>query len=799
MSLDKDQPVDLDWGEITPLDIAMNQFDLSAHVSEDMFANKIAFISLLNFPVYSLAEKTALGGGWSRKQWAFARAAGSNSTRIPADVNQKVSALMADAGRYISDYNIFMGSLVDGNMKTLFPADMKLITHWGIRDELKARYGDPQGLPKQEMIYQVMQRIIRQEIPAVMVNSGKYQWNPMSNKVFEKGREIASAREADVRYKTFLDTFQAMRLVDAYSPLYPDHISRSFDIGREIPEKEVEAMFRELLASPQVGKVAALIRKRLGRKLLPFDIWYPGLRSDSTVPEEELDKIVQKKYPTAAAFEKDLPSILEKLGFTPENAAFIAARIQVDPARGSGHEAPTASRKFKARLRTRVAPGGMNYKGYNIAVHELGHAVECVLDLYKIDYYSLAGVPNGAFTEAFAFIFQDRDLELLGIPAKDPRQKELKVLDTFWSAYEIMAVSLVDMQAWHWLYGHPQATPQQLKEAVIAIAKGIWNQYFAPVFGDSRPGHPGRVFAHDRLHPLPAPLRHRQCHPVPDRGLPARQSPGPGNGAHVPGRQYHAPGMDEERRGLGNFGQTPAQGRGPRPGYRQKVIQKYLAGTDVLQRYLPCRERSVIDVGCGNGDTVRWLAGQGARVTGLDGPDMLAKARSRPAAGGETYIEAGAQKLPFADASADIILYQASFHHVPVDAMAAAAAECRRVLKNGGRAVFIEPVYRVGAYSEITRLVEEEEEAQKEAYAAIIALAASGLAMNKEEFFYLERSFADYVRLLEFFVADAALRAAVLGRARMITERFSAAAGLDFGDFRYRSICRLNLLVKDGS
>lgn len=483
MSLDKDQPVDLDWGEITPLDIAMNQFDLSAHVSEDMFANKIAFISLLNFPVYSLAEKTAVGAGWNRKQWAFARAAGSNSTRIPADVNQKVSTLMADAGRYISDYNIFMGSLVDGNMKTWFPADMKLITHWGIRDELKARYGDLQGLPKQEMIYQVMQRIIRQEIPAVMVNSGKYQWNPMTNKVYDQGHEVASAREADVRYKTFLDTFQAMRLVDAYSPLYPDHISRSFDIGREIPEKEVEAMFRELLASPQVGKVAALIRKRLGRKLLPFDIWYPALRSDSTIAEEELDKIVQKKYPTAAAYEKDLPNILEKLGFTPENAAFIASKIQVDPARGSGHEAPTASRKFKARLRTRVAAGGMNYKGYNIAVHELGHAVECVIDLYKIDYYSLAGVPNGAFTEAFAFIFQDRDLELLGIPAKDPRQKELKVLDTFWSAYEIMAVSLVDMQAWHWLYGHPQATPQQLKEAVIAIAKGIWNQYFAPVFG----------------------------------------------------------------------------------------------------------------------------------------------------------------------------------------------------------------------------------------------------------------------------------------------------------------------------
>lgn len=231
---------------------------------------------------------------------------------------------------------------------------------------------------------------------------------------------------------------------------------------------------------------------------------------------------------------------------------------------------------------------------------------------------------------------------------------------------------------------------------------------------------------------------------------------------------------------------------------QKKAMRKYPSNTDVLQRFLPCRGRSVIDVGCGNGDTVRWLASQGARVTGLDGPDMLARARSSPAAGNETYIQAGAQELPFADGSADIILYQASFHHVPVDAMAAAAAECRRVLKNGGRAVFIEPVYRAGAYTEITRLVEEEEAEQKKAYAVIRSLGESGLAMEKEEFFYLERSFADYVRLLEFFVADAARRAAILERAREITGRFSAAAGLDFGDFRYRSICRLNVLVKGG-
>jgi hypothetical protein len=483
MYLDKDQPVDLDWGEITPLDIAMNQFNPGAHLSEDLFTSKIAFFTLLNFPVYNLAEKTALGAQWNRQQWAYARLGGSNSTRIPADVNQKVSSILADAGRYISDYNIYMGSLVDGKGQTYFPADMKLISHWGIRDELKARYADKKGLFKQQLICKVMERIINQEIPAVMVNSGKYQWDPFSNKVFANGKVLASEREADNRYRTFLSTFQAMRLIDPYSPLYPTHIRRSFDISREIPEKDVEAMFAELLSSPQVKKVAALIRKRLGRKLQAFDIWYNGFKGNAAIDEVELDKIVAGKYPTPEAFEKDMPRILAKLGFSQASAAAITPHIQVDPARGSGHNAQTQSRRFQSRLRTRVPAGGMNYKGYSIALHEMGHAVENIIDLFRIDHFSLAGVPNTAFTEAFAYVFQDRAFDMLGIEQKNLQARHLQALDSFWISYEIMGVSLLDMKVWHWLYDHPQATAAELKGAVLAAAKEIWNKYYAKIFG----------------------------------------------------------------------------------------------------------------------------------------------------------------------------------------------------------------------------------------------------------------------------------------------------------------------------
>jgi ubiquinone/menaquinone biosynthesis C-methylase UbiE len=225
-------------------------------------------------------------------------------------------------------------------------------------------------------------------------------------------------------------------------------------------------------------------------------------------------------------------------------------------------------------------------------------------------------------------------------------------------------------------------------------------------------------------------------------------------------------------------------------------MKKYLSNHGLLSGHFSFPGKTVIDVGCGGGDTVRWLAAQGTLVTGLDSREMLAKARSHPAAAGEKYIEGGAQKLPFADGTADIILYLASFHHVPSTALSQAMNECCRVLKMGGRAVFVEPVYRTGAYTEVTRLVEDEAEVQKKAYATITSPAHSDLAMEKEDFFFMERSFEDYVRLIEFFVDDPGRRATILAQAREITSRFSAQARQNFDDFRYRSICRLNIMEK---
>lgn len=479
------EPLHLSGEEPNVVDLEMGGYDVSAHFKDDMFAGKTAFTVILNFPSYSLQEKQQSGEKWSGLQWAYARIGDWFASRIPAEIQQSVSGTLTTADAYISDYNIVVGSLQNDAGNILFPDGLKLISHWGLRDELKSNYSDKTfGLEKQRMIYTVMKRIITQEIPERVINKGDVQWNPVSNKVYENGKEIPVTPEPDTRYKILLDNFLALRAEDPYTPSLPTYIQRAFDGNMEFSKEEVREMFTRFISSEQVKQVAGLIKQRLGRELEPFDIWYDGFKSRSSISENDLTVKTSKLYPDAKYFERDLPGILNRLGFSTAEAQRICDKVQVDASRGAGHAWGAVMKGDKARLRTRISDSGMDYKGYNIAMHEFGHNVEQTISLYDVDYYMMNGVPNTAFTEALAFIFQKRDLEVLGIKGDNPQKDSFMALDIFWGCYEIMGVSLVDMAVWEWLYAHPDATPAQLKENVIRIAREIWNEYYAPVLGE---------------------------------------------------------------------------------------------------------------------------------------------------------------------------------------------------------------------------------------------------------------------------------------------------------------------------
>lgn len=473
-----------DRGPIHRIDQLFGSYSPAAHVQDDLFDNKIAFIIVLNFPHYSLEEKNEMGGDWDDRQWGFARLGDYFSARIPASILQENNRIYSEGRLYISEYNVYAGKLVNEQGETLFPENMRLLAHWNIRDEIKSNYGEPDGLPKQEMLYKVMLRIINQDIPKEVINNPEYNWNPHTNEVFQNGQKVDFEEEDIRRYQYLLDNFKAMRNLDPYYANLDTYIKRRFESSMEIPYEEVSGLFKEYASSPLLRDVGKIISERLGRDLRPFDLWYNGFVGRAGISESQLDRITKSRYPDADALNADLERQLIELGYDREMSAFLASKIDVDAARGSGHAMRASMRSKPSHLRTRIGADGMDYKGYNIAVHEFGHNVEQTISNHFVDNYFINGIPNTAFTEAIAFMYQKRDLQLLGIDQTDPMMEHLNALDVFWDNYEMMGVSMVDMEVWKWLYDNPDATAQQLKDAVTRIAKEVWNEYYADIFGD---------------------------------------------------------------------------------------------------------------------------------------------------------------------------------------------------------------------------------------------------------------------------------------------------------------------------
>ncbi|THJ17052.1 MAG: class I SAM-dependent methyltransferase [Nitrospira sp. CG24E] len=97
-----------------------------------------------------------------------------------------------------------------------------------------------------------------------------------------------------------------------------------------------------------------------------------------------------------------------------------------------------------------------------------------------------------------------------------------------------------------------------------------------------------------------------------------------------------------------------------------------------------------LELGCGAGPNLVWLAQKGLRVNGIDiASNALRLARENLENAGYAdlvgdLIEGSVDKTPFADASFDVVIESCVFQHIERPVRMAAFAEVRRVLKQGG-------------------------------------------------------------------------------------------------------------------
>lgn len=492
---------DLRGDEMPMVDNVMAMFDPCPDLSDQFYKQKIAFIALLNFSRPDLATMLEDGKNWDTDRWAEARIGRAFGPRIPAEVNDRARELEHEADMFVSEFHVPVGCMVDANGKAWFEKDRKLIAHWLIREEIKAGYTQEGGIEKQRALSWVMARHINGTIPKqVMDCSCTGKWCPKNNTIDDGD---AGELLGPVRYEQ-LNTQRSVAVdYDKYYDEHPTAIARKFDLEREIPEETVEDLMIELLEAPVRGDIAAFMSKKLGRPLEAFDIYLEDIAEGAS--SKELDEKVTAMFKDEEEFQAKIPIVLKGLGYNDEDAEFLGSRVNVEIARGAGHAMRPGIPEYNAWLRTNRLDDRLGWDGFDTAMHELGHNLEQLISTHFVPRPLLRNVPNTACTEAFAFLYQNKAKEVVGLPEDDEAKAfALASVEGLLASCQIAGPSLVELYTWRWLYKNPDATPEQLRDEMLAIAEDVWNKYFKEYFGED-PYHILAAYQHMIGYPLYLP------------------------------------------------------------------------------------------------------------------------------------------------------------------------------------------------------------------------------------------------------------------------------------------------------
>jgi SAM-dependent methyltransferase len=224
--------------------------------------------------------------------------------------------------------------------------------------------------------------------------------------------------------------------------------------------------------------------------------------------------------------------------------------------------------------------------------------------------------------------------------------------------------------------------------------------------------------------------------------------------------------------------------------------------TELLDEMLPdVRGRDVLDVGCGAGWLVRRLRGAGARAVGVD-PLGAALERARaedPDGGAGRYLEAGAQTLPFADDSFDLVVFFNSLHHVPPESLDRGLAEAIRVLRRGGVVYVQEPLPR-GEFFELMLPVHDETEVRAAAQEALDRAIAEGALVetaSREE--TVAQRLADFHALRRMMVGvDPDRASAIEAHEHSLHEAFEHAGRASPGGREFEQPVLVRVLRRSG-
>ena len=161
-----------------------------------------------------------------------------------------------------------------------------------------------------------------------------------------------------------------------------------------------------------------------------------------------------------------------------------------------------------------------------------------------------------------------------------------------------------------------------------------------------------------------------------------------------------------------------------------------------ILQFADLKNQEILEIGCGDGRITKQLVGKAKRVVAID-PDAAVIAEAKENTKGAGLRIGSGECLEFPNESFDVILFTLSLHH---QNSSVALREAKRVLRDHGRVVILEPV-NDGEIEQVCNFLQDEAQVLREAFQAI---EASDFEVERSEAFYTHWEFENDHELYEW-------------------------------------------------
>ena len=215
----------------------------------------------------------------------------------------------------------------------------------------------------------------------------------------------------------------------------------------------------------------------------------------------------------------------------------------------------------------------------------------------------------------------------------------------------------------------------------------------------------------------------------------------------------------------------------------------------ILIKKFNLKNKSILDVGCGNGWFGLWAENKGCIVDAIDpSENQIKEAKYKDKKNKINFMVAGAEDINDLKNSYDLIFFFNSLHHIPSELMEISIEHCASKMNINGKIIIIEPI-AAGNFHDFVKNIDDETKVRDLAYKVINNCNKYNLKISAELLYDELKTFNNGFECIDFLSkVDESRKNYIENNKEFLLNKFNDLSNFNNNKYEFLQPMRLNII-----